>query len=205
MLCAKCGMKVEEGTDFCPNCGSPMNAGNTNAVNKAPKQNNKLPMIIGIVVAVIVFVVVVCLFMFGGQVKGETKTISGVKVYVPDSYQKSTSSLGYTEAYVSEDGKIVLGLLTMSAYGAELDDYADAYKSQLENTNYSCGDYNQKTFNDNNWMKMKCEYSAGADLNAYFTIKDNKVYVLNIVNENGSDTNINSLLKEIEKNLDFAA
>ena len=78
--CRKCGAKLKEKGDFCPNCGEK---------NPAPKKNPRNRYIILIIIAVIVIAVLASVFLVGNQT--QIVTVDGVKFEIPSSYVNDPS------------------------------------------------------------------------------------------------------------------
>ncbi|MBQ7927873.1 MAG: zinc ribbon domain-containing protein [Methanobrevibacter sp.] len=88
--CRKCGAKLKEKGDFCPNCGEK---------NPAPKKNPRNRYIILIIIAVIVIAVLASVFLVGNQT--QIVTVDGVKFEIPSSYVNDPSRTD-----ISYDGNV---------------------------------------------------------------------------------------------------
>lgn len=129
MYCNNCGKLLEEGRNFCPECGKPVNTGNVteNKKEKVPKKTGK-KVLIGIIAVVAVAVVAALgIFFIGIITRGSSKDLliylkdnelayynkKDSVVFSDDVYEDSDEIYGpYNEeninwVYVTKDGKYV--------------------------------------------------------------------------------------------------
>ena len=132
-------------------------------------------------------------------IEGEEKNVSGLNIYVPDNY-KEINVDSYDKAYMSEDGNVVIGLITydignnVSSY-----DYTTFYRESLSNP-YMCGDISNKNINNYRWEILDC-LGTDANIKSYININNGTLYLLALTYT--PDKNIETVSNNIEKNLTF--
>ncbi len=115
MFCSKCGSEIQDGARFCPKCGNSTIADNAGSANKPPKSTDKMVLLIGGVVAVVILSIVFTIILFKGA--GGSKKIVGVWAYdASDSENNGTFKIHSgipikDQCYINfmSDGSIVYG------------------------------------------------------------------------------------------------
>ncbi|MEE0936023.1 MAG: zinc ribbon domain-containing protein [Methanobrevibacter sp.] len=88
--CRKCGAKLKEKGDFCPNCGEK---------NPTPRKNVINKYTILIIIAIVIMAVAASIFLVGNQT--QIVTVDGVKFEIPSSYVNDPSRTD-----ISYDGNV---------------------------------------------------------------------------------------------------
>lgn len=135
------------------------------------------------------------------NISGQTVNISGLNVYIPNGYSP-TPLESYDKAYFSEEGDIVIGLITTDVgYDTTSYAYASLYKEALSSS-YTCSDISTVPINYYNWEVLDCN-EGFINIRNYITIKNNKIYLLAITYATDSITEARKIIANIEKELDF--
>ena len=103
MNCRKCGMNLNEGDVFCPNCGTKVQNNevqyNYNNMNNQPqKSDNSVKIIIGVIIGIVVLLIMIFAIFFAFTMLGSFKNINnknykvnfeGFKLYLPEYVEYS--------------------------------------------------------------------------------------------------------------------
>ncbi|MEE0902484.1 MAG: zinc ribbon domain-containing protein, partial [Methanobrevibacter sp.] len=88
--CRKCGAKLKEKGEFCPNCGEKNHAPRKKLINKYT---------ILIIIAIVIIAIAASIFLVGNQT--QIVTVDGVKFEIPSSYVNDPSRTD-----ISYDGNV---------------------------------------------------------------------------------------------------
>lgn len=186
--------------DQTQNLNSENNTQVTNSVNPTPnKKNNKKVFIIGGIVAVVLVVAIVCFFIFKNS--GTVTNLVGVNVWIPNDFTEE-SRYGYEKLYASKDKDVIVGLITQNAYSATLDQYMDAIDSGEMMGSIKCEKSTKQTIKGQEWGHVTCSTST-QESNMYITVKNSKLYMVEVAAQNDSANKIDSIDSKIKQNLEI--
>ena len=176
------------------------NAQFTTTVTPSPhKKSNKKVFIIGGIVAVILVVAIACFFIFKNS--GTVTNMEGVNVWLPNDFTEE-SKYGYDKIYASKEKDVIVGLITENAYSVTLDQYMDAIDSGKMMGSVKCEKSTKQTIKGQEWGRVTCSTST-QESNMYITVKDNKLYMVEIAAQSDSANKIASIDNKIKQNLEI--
>lgn len=172
----------------------------TPPMNSSSKKKSigKKIFIIGGVIVIIIAVILACLFLFNNS--GNVVNIEGVNVWVPKDYTEESQS-GYNKIYMSRDNDVMVGLISQTAL-VTLDQYMEALDSGEGLGSIECEKGTKQTIKGQEWARYSCSDSE-TESNMYITIKDNKLYMVEIAAKKASASKIDSIEKNVRQNLEF--
>ena len=171
--------------------------GQMNSSNNKNSIGNKI-FIIGGVIVIVIAVILACLLLFNNN--GNVVNIEGVNVWVPKDYTEESQS-GYNKIYMSKDNDVMVGLISQSAL-VTLDQYMEVLDSGKGLGSIECEKGTKQTIKGQQWARYSCS-DSDTKSNMYITIKDNKLYMVEIAAKKASANKISSIEKNVQKNLEF--
>lgn len=176
------------------------NAQFTTTVTPAPhKKSNKKVFIIGVIVAVILVAAIACFFIFKSS--GTVTNMEGVNVWLPNDFTEE-SKYGYDKIYASKEKDVIVGLITENAYSVSLDQYMEAIDSGKMMGSVKCKKSTKQTIKGQEWGHVTCSTST-QESNMYITVKNNKVYMVEVAAQSDSANKIASIDNKIKQNLEI--
>ena len=175
MYCNNCGKLLEEGRNFCPECGKPVNTGNVieNKKEKVSKKTGKKVLIGLIVVVAVAVVAALGIFFIGRITRGSSKNLL---IYLKDNelayYDKKDSVVFSDDVY--EDRDEMYG-----PYNEENDNLVNVTKDGKyvlypQNLTWGNFDLYYRKVND----AKSTENKVASDVSYYTLLQNNKVVYL---------------------------